>query len=1184
MPIRLVINIKTPANATSRRGRMYGRDRHAAPVARGSRPRNACNDKGHQAPTLLPETHGPRVRHGEPMSFPNLGSRIRLYRRMRGSTQEQLAEHLGITPQHLGQIERGKNAPSLDLLHKIAGALNVPMVNFFLEASHDAAEPAGQTSAPKRSVAPMALCGTWTINLDSGKSFWSSALCRLLGHASVRTHSLKSFLAHLQDVDAQAFSAFHEKLLSLNPPPPLTIRVIRKDRMQRTVQVLADLLRHADGSGNMAFLTFLDITDSHGLMNTLRHDQRDLENIIRAKTRDLTHAVQEANTELALRVQAEEQLERRKSFLEATIDNQPGLIWLKDAGGRFLTVNRKFAAHCGLNPSDIMGRTAQEIWPDGPACVRDGIDREVMRTGSHIRREEAVGHGAQTRWFETFNMPVRDDQDNIIGTTGFAHDITKRRKAQALFEKTSEDMRILLENIPTQIWYLTDEHTYGAVNRAHAAFAGAAPEDWAFRDMYEFLPPDVVEACRSTNREVFETRKPVHSEEWVPHVTGERRLLSILKTPKIRDDGSVEYIVCSAEDITEKKLTEEALRESEANFRAFFDALEDMIVVGTPEGRVLHINRAVEEKLGYTLAEIDRAGILSIHPPDRLCEAEEIFTAMFRGERKTCPLPLQKKDGNLLPVETRVAFGKWNGADCIFGVIKDLSSEQEAKQRFERLFRNNPAPIALSSMPDRRFVDVNEAFLETLGYDRSEVIGKSSDELALFVQPEQQGEVAARLAADGRIAFQELLVRAKNGTVLTGLFSGDIVKSQDKQFFLTTMLDISARKKMEETLRSAKEQAEAANRTKSNFLANMSHEIRTPVNGVMGMLQLLQETRLDEEQQSYADMAMHSCTNLTRLLSDILDLSRIEAGKLAIHPALMNLADIVENVATLFSAVAAESGLEFETVLDPSLPENLWGDAMRLQQILTNLTGNAFKFTPYGRISVEAWRLPTAPAGHVRVYFAVSDTGIGIPDEALENLFNPFSQVNKGDAALHRGVGLGLSICQRLVRLLDGCMSVSSEKGTGTTFAFALNLGLEAPARLEAAPATHTAPLKLAGKRILLAEDDPVSALATATMLRRNGAVVTHVDNGPKVIRTLQREGFDLAVLDVQLPDLDGLEVTRRIREGEAGTESVDMPVIALTAKSMTGDREKCLASGMNGYATKPIIFKEFIGALEEFL
>ena len=383
------------------------------------------------------------------MSIPNLGSRIRLYRRMRGSTQEQLAEHLGITPQHLGQIERGKNAPSLDLLHKIAGTLSVPMVNFFLETSHDTAETAGPATASKRNVGPMALCGTWTINLDSGKNFWSDALCRLLGHASGRTHSLKSFLAHLQDGDAQAFAAFHKKLLSLNPPPPLTIHVMRKDKMQRTVQVVADVLRHADGSGDMAFLTFLDITDSHALLNTLRHDQHDLENIIRAKTRDLTRAVQEANTELALRVQAEEQLERRKSFLEATIDNQPGLIWLKDVDGRFLTVNRKFAKYCGLKPSDIIGKTAHEIWPDGPACIRDGIDREVMRTGRHIRREEAVGHETQTRWFETFNMPVKDDQGNIIGTTGFAHDITERRNAQALFEKTSEDMRILLENSGT---------------------------------------------------------------------------------------------------------------------------------------------------------------------------------------------------------------------------------------------------------------------------------------------------------------------------------------------------------------------------------------------------------------------------------------------------------------------------------------------------------------------------------------------------------------------------------------------------------------------------------------------------------------------------------------------------------------------------------------------------------------
>jgi PAS domain S-box-containing protein len=798
----------------------------------------------------------------------------------------------------------------------------------------------------------------------------------------------------------------------------------------------------------------MDITDSHALLDTLLHDQRDLENIIRTKTRDLTLAVQEAKSELNRRMKAEETLRRRNSFLEATIDNQPGLLWLKDAEGRFLTVNSTFAANCGLNPSEIIGKTAPEIWPAAPEYLQDRRDREVMESGRHMRREEAVpGHG-RTRWFETFNMSVKDDDGQIIGTTGFALDITERKEARARADKASEDMRILLDNIHTQVWYLTDEHTYGAVNRAHASFAGAEPEDWAFRNLDEFLPPDVAKTCRDSNRKVFETGKTMLSEEWVPHISGQRRLLSIRKTPKLRDDRSVEYIVCSAEDITEKKLAEEALRESEANFRTFFEATEDMILVGTPEGRVLYANNAVGKKLGYSLEEIDRNGILSLHPPDRLREAEEIFAAMFRGERRICPLPLQRKDGSLLPVETRVAFGRWNGRECIFGVIKDLSAEQEAKQRFERLFRNNPVPIALTSLPDRRFVDVNEAFLKALGYDRDEIVGKTAEGLGLFLEPEQQGMLAARLIADGRIANTELQVRVKDGSVLTGLFSGDIVTSQDKRFFLTTMLDITDRKKMEEVLRNAKEQAEAANRAKSNFLANMSHEIRTPVNGAMGMLQLLRETRLDDEQRSYAAMALQSCANLTRLLSDILDLSRIEAGRLVIQPGLMNIGDILKNIESLFSPQSAESGVGFETSLDPLLPAEVWGDAMRLQQILTILTDNAFKFTRKGKISLEAWRLPVAPAGHVRVYFTICDTGIGIPDNAVKNLFSPFSQVNGNDAAINRGVGLGLSICEKLVRLMDGCMSVVSEKGDGTTFAFALSFPASPTGTPEAASAS----------------------------------------------------------------------------------------------------------------------------------
>jgi len=241
------------------------------------------------------------------------------------------------------------------------------------------------------------------------------------------------------------------------------------------------------------------------------------------------------------------------------------------------------------------------------------------------------------------------------------------------------------------------------------------------------------------------------------------------------------------------------------NFRTFFDNMGDIIIVGSPDGKIFYTNPAASLKLGYSPAELNGMHVLDVHSADKRREAEQIFAAMFKGERETCPLPLQHKDGSFVPVETRVWFGKWSGADCIFGLCRDLSREQEALQKFDRLFRNNPASMAFSVLPGREFTDVNDAWLKTLGYSREEVIGKTSEELGLFAQPERGHEVAEQLLAYGRIADLELKVKRKDGMVLDGLFSGEIIESQGEKYFLTVMIDQTQRKKSEAVLMDSEE-------------------------------------------------------------------------------------------------------------------------------------------------------------------------------------------------------------------------------------------------------------------------------------------------------------------------------------------------------------------------------------------
>ncbi len=298
----------------------------------------------------------------------------------------------------------------------------------------------------------------------------------------------------------------------------------------------------------------------------------------------------------------------------------------------------------------------------------------------------------------------------------------------------------------------------------------------------------------------------------------------------------------------------------------------------------------------------------------------------------------------------------------------------------------------------------------------------------------------------------------------------------------------------------------------------------------------------------------------------------------------MHVSEVVGQVRDLFLPLVAGSAVELLFDIDPDLPGRVVGDAIRVQQVLINLVGNACKFTPRGRVTLDLCALPPTRPGHCRIFFAVSDTGIGIPDDKLRTLFKPFSQVGAGYTRSHQGAGLGLSICKRLVELMGGCLSVVSEPGVGSIMAFSLQFPVvSSPERVLPVPA-GAAGARLDGLHILLAEDDAISAMAALALLRRRGAEVVHVEDGLAVLAAVARERFDVVLMDVQMPELDGVEATRRLREGAVGAAGQTLPVVAMTAYAMAGDRERFLAVGMNGYVAKPVNMDDLLVVLRDVL
>jgi len=391
------------------------------------------------------------------------------------------------------------------------------------------------------------------------------------------------------------------------------------------------------------------------------------------------------------------------------------------------------------------------------------------------------------------------------------------------------------------------------------------------------------------------------------------------------------------------------------------------------------------------------------------------------------------------------------------------------------------------------------------------------------------------------------------------------------------------RHRAEAAFKEAKEAAEAASRAKSMFLVNMSHELRTPLNGVVGAIELLQRSSLGPGQQQYATLARNSASALLDLIEDILDFSKIEAGKMELESAQFPLRTLVEDLVETFQFRAREKSITLQCKFDAAVPTHAKGDSHRLRQVLSNLLSNAIKFTEQGSVDLNVRAVDASPE-HLKLCFAVSDTGIGITPEARQRLFQSFSQADSSTTRKYGGTGLGLAICKRLADLMNGAIEVESTPGQGSTFAFTLPLRPAGSMESESSR-PQSAPPSLGSLCVLIAEDNEINQIVVSASLESEGHTCDVVSTGSAALAAFGEKKYDLILMDCQMPEMDGYEASRLIRSQEQtqaqnGSPPRRVPIIALTANAIRGDRELCLQAGMDDYVTKPLEFNALLATI----
>jgi len=883
-------------------------------------------------------------------------------------------------------------------------------------------------------------------------------------------------------------------------------------------------------------------------------------------------------------------------------------VMISDNTGCILWINEGFTRITGYSLQEVVGKKP-ETFLLGPLSNKTSVNNIKLNLFKGEAIVEEMVHyrkDGSDYWALISVKPIYNDKGEITHHIAIESDITGRKEKEIAIENEIAERKELEKKLvanKNKLELAMEIAQFGAweadtINKTfslskelrqiyHLPLNGELNLGVLFKHIH---PNDIRKLWKGS---VLAAKGENSELEYRFIVDGEIRYMVSNITPRIDAQGKLTGYFGTVKDITQRKLTELALKKSEEEKTAVLNNAQAVICQHDFNGVILDVNVATEKLSGYSRAEIIGSSLKSLVSPEYQQYFDMYLLEIINKKVASGSLQIISKQGKKMAwLYQNIVHDNGTDKPYIIASAIDITESVKAQNEIERqqqfihqIIDNSPNMVFVMN-EQQQIILSNKTFCKYYHYNEKEIpfasdLSKGPDDIFLgdieSIMDLEDGEI---IRLEGSIADSD-----HNGTVnWFNIIKKCFKERSGKKYFLGFGMDITGRYQVETDLIAANEMVERSLRVKDQFISNMSHEIRTPLNAVIGFTDLLADTALNREQSEYVQIVKSASQNLLALINNILDLSKIESGNLALENQPMNIKQIANDAVKFLEPKAKSKGIKIMANVAGNVPADVTGDQLRLSQILFNLLGNAVKFTDVGYVELNCKMVSGPDDQKQYISFAVRDTGIGVPVEKQDVIFERFTQATSDTERLYGGTGLGLNIAKSIVDMHGGKLTMESLPGKGTVFQFILAFSKFQNGVINPTDTTpiinDSLPAPVVNVQVLLAEDNLINAMLAKKVLENRAFTVTHVTNGAQALETVQRQHFDVVLMDIQMPVMDGITATKRIRELTGPVSKI--PIVAMTAHSLHGEMQNCYNAGMTGYVSKPFKPENLFGAILE--